>query len=104
MLPGEIPRTAGAAQAEEGEDSRLNSLTEGTSANEAAALQGFVLDLCQALGVAAPSLPTDDYRFEKPVEVVESDGNVAQNRIDAIGLAVSPWRGRRRGWQSPTRT
>ena len=55
---------------------------EGTSANEAAALQSFVLDLCHALGVSAPSPPTDDYRFEKPVEVVERDGNVAQNRID----------------------
>lgn len=55
---------------------------EGTQANEQAALQGFVLDLCHSLGVSPPNPPTDDYRFEYPVQVVERDGNLAKNRID----------------------
>ncbi|MBK7830794.1 MAG: class I SAM-dependent DNA methyltransferase [Gemmatimonadetes bacterium] len=55
---------------------------DGTTANEQAALQGFILDLCQALGVAPPNPPRDEYRFEYPVQVVDRDGNLANNRID----------------------
>ena len=55
---------------------------EGGAATEQAALQGFILDLCQALGVTAPTPPTDDYRFEYPVHVIDRDGNLANNRID----------------------
>jgi len=55
---------------------------EGTTANEQAALQGFLLDLCDALGVNAPNPPRDDYRFEYPVQVIDRDGRLAANRID----------------------
>lgn len=55
---------------------------DGTTANEQAALQGFILDLCTALGVTPPNPPRDDYRFEYPVQVVDRDGNLANNRID----------------------
>ncbi|MBK6459282.1 MAG: class I SAM-dependent DNA methyltransferase [Gemmatimonadetes bacterium] len=57
---------------------------DGTTANEQAALQGFILDLCQALGVAPPNPPRDEYRFEYPVQVVDRDGNLANNRIDCF--------------------
>jgi hypothetical protein len=57
---------------------------DGSTANEAASLQGFVLDLCGALGVVAPTPPSDDYRFEYPVQVVDRDGNLANNRIDCF--------------------
>lgn len=55
---------------------------KGTTANEQATLQGFVLELCAALGVSAPTPPTDHHRFEYPVQVVDRDGNLANNRID----------------------
>lgn len=55
---------------------------EGSTANEASSLQPFVLDLCSALGVRAPVPPTNDYSFEYHIQVVDREGNLANNRID----------------------
>lgn len=65
---------------------RLRALAErwsGVDANERAAFQTWFLQFCEALGVPAPSTPTDDYRFELPVRVVDREGELATNFIDA---------------------
>jgi hypothetical protein len=64
----------------------LRALSErwtGVEANERASFQTWFLELCAALGVPAPSPPTDDYRFELPVKVVDREGDLATNYIDA---------------------
>lgn len=65
---------------------RLRALAErwsGVDANERAAFQTWFLQFCEALGVPAPSTPTDEYRFELPVRVVDREGELATNFIDA---------------------
>jgi hypothetical protein len=65
---------------------RLKALSESwkdVSANERASFQTWFLQFCDALGVPAPAPPTDDYRFELPVRVVDRDGELATNFIDA---------------------
>ena len=54
----------------------------GVDANERASFQTWFLQLCAALGVPAPDTPTDDYRFELPVRVVDREGELATNFID----------------------
>ena len=55
----------------------------GVEANERASFQTWFLEFCAALGVPAPSPPTDEYRFELPVRVVDREGELATNFIDA---------------------
>jgi hypothetical protein len=55
----------------------------GVDANERASFQTWFLQFCEALGVPAPTTPTDAYRFELPVKVVDRDGELATNFIDA---------------------
>ncbi len=55
----------------------------GVEANERASFQTWFLQFCESLGVPAPSTPTDDYRFELPVKVVDREGELATNYIDA---------------------
>ncbi|MEX2181321.1 MAG: DNA methyltransferase [Gemmatimonadaceae bacterium] len=65
---------------------KLRELTvrwAGVEANERASFQTWFLQFCEALGVPAPATPTDDYRFELPVRVVDRDGELATNYIDA---------------------
>src|ERR1019366_8519177 len=51
--------------------------------SERASLQPFIIELCAALGVAAPA-PSDAerYQFELPVHVTERDGQTTTNFID----------------------
>jgi len=53
-----------------------------THANERASFQPWMIRFCEALGVSPPDQPTDDYRFELPVRVVDRDGNTTTNFID----------------------
>ena len=65
---------------------RLRALAESwknVDANERASFQTWFLQFCDALGVPAPLTPTDDYRFELPVKVVDREGELATNFIDA---------------------
>ena len=65
---------------------RLRALAEtwaGVEANERAAFQTWFLQFCQALGVPSPTPPTEAYRFELPVRVVDREGELATNFIDA---------------------
>lgn len=73
---------------------------EGAAASEQAALQGFILDLCQALGVTPPTPPADDYRFEYPVHVIDRDGNLANNRIDCYRAGLFALEGKATGHAS----
>lgn len=51
--------------------------------SERAALQPFIIELCAALGVAAPAPDdADRYQFELPVHVTERDGQTTTNFID----------------------
>ncbi len=52
-------------------------------ANERASFQTWFLQFCEALGVPAPLAPTDEYRFELRVKVVDREGELATNFIDA---------------------
>lgn len=53
------------------------------SASELATAQSFVLDFCDALGVAKPHpTPAQDYMFERPVTFVHGDGATSAGRID----------------------
>jgi hypothetical protein len=77
-VPIELPPPSEAAK-------RLKELAEkwaGVEANERAAFQTWFTGFCHALGVPAPEVPTDDYRFELPVKVVDRDGELATNFID----------------------
>jgi len=65
---------------------RLRALAErwaGVDANERASFQTWFLQFCEALGVPGPTTPTGDYRFELPVKVVDREGELATNFIDA---------------------
>ena len=65
---------------------QLRALAErwaGVEANERASFQTWFLEFCAALGVPAPSPPTDEYRFELPVRVVDREGELSTNFIDA---------------------
>ena len=53
-----------------------------TNANERASFQSWLIRFCEALGVAPPTPPTDDYRFELPVHVVDREGRESTNFID----------------------
>ena len=53
-----------------------------TSVNERASFQTWMLRFCEALGVPTPEPPTDDYRFELPVRVVDREGRESTNFID----------------------
>ena len=56
---------------------------QGVSASELATAQSFVLDFCDALGVAKPHpTPAQDYMFERPVTFVHGDGATSAGRID----------------------
>ncbi len=50
---------------------------------ERAVFHTWFLQLCDALGVPAPATPTDTYRFELPVSVVDREGTLTTNFIDA---------------------
>jgi hypothetical protein len=51
--------------------------------SERASLQPFIIELCAALGVAAPApSDADEYQFEFPVHVTERDGKTTTNFID----------------------
>jgi len=65
---------------------RLRALTanwKDVDANERASFQTWFLQFCEALGVPAPLTPSDEYRFELPVRVVDREGELATNFIDA---------------------
>ncbi|MCC7000983.1 MAG: class I SAM-dependent DNA methyltransferase, partial [Gemmatimonadaceae bacterium] len=65
---------------------KLRALAEAwknVAANERASFQTWFLQLCDALGVPGPTTPTDAYRFELPVKVVDREGELATNFIDA---------------------
>ncbi len=65
---------------------RLRSLAErwkDVDANERASFQTWFLQFCEALGVPSPAVPTDDFRFELPVKVVDREGELATNFVDA---------------------
>ena len=51
-------------------------------ASERASFQPWLIQFCEALGVPAPTPPTDDYQFELPVRVTERDGRETTNFID----------------------
>ncbi len=51
-------------------------------ATERGAFQPWFIELCEALGVPKPS-QTSDYQFELPVRVVDREGELATNFIDA---------------------
>ncbi len=53
-----------------------------TDVNERASFQTWMLRFCEALGVATPEPPTDAYRFELPVSVVDREGRESTNFID----------------------
>lgn len=56
---------------------------QGVTASELATAQSFVLDFCDALGVAKPHpTPAQDYMFERPVTFVHGDGATSAGRID----------------------
>ena len=60
----------------------LASAWADASANERASFQPWLLRFCEALGVPAPEPPTDAYRFELPVAVIDREGRQAVNFID----------------------
>lgn len=51
-------------------------------ASERSSFQSWLLDFCDALGVGDPVPPTDDYRFELPIHVVDREGRETTNYID----------------------
>lgn len=61
---------------------RLAADWSATNANERASFQSWLIRFCEALDVGAPTPPTDDYRFELPVHVVDRDGRESTNFID----------------------
>ena len=68
-----------------GAPSRLRDLAHawaGSNVNERASFQTWMLRFCEALGVATPEPPTDAYRFELPVSVVDREGRESTNFID----------------------
>ncbi|MGI8403970.1 MAG: hypothetical protein ACR2OE_04250, partial [Thermomicrobiales bacterium] len=68
-----------------GAPGRLRDLAHawaGNNVNERASFQTWMLRFCEALGVATPEPPTDAYRFELPVSVVDREGRESTNFID----------------------
>ncbi len=64
---------------------RLRNLSHSwanSTANERASFQPWMMRFCEALGVASPEPPTDAYRFELPVSVVDREGRESTNFID----------------------
>ncbi len=64
---------------------RLRALAESwaaTRASERASFQPWLIQLCEALGVAAPVPPTEQYQFEYPVRVIDRGGRESTNFID----------------------
>lgn len=64
---------------------RLRALAQawaGNTANERASFQSWMNAFCDALGVAPPVPPTDDYRYELPVQMVDREGRESTNFID----------------------
>jgi hypothetical protein len=64
---------------------RLRQLAESwatTTINERASFQTWLIRFCEALGVEPPDPPTDDYRFELPVRMVDREGRESTNFID----------------------
>ena len=56
---------------------------QGVTASELATAQSFVIDFCDALGVAKPHpTPAQDYMFERPVTFSHGDGSTSAGRID----------------------
>src|SRR5665213_2313149 len=49
---------------------------------ERASFQTWMLRFCEALGVDTPDPPTDAYRFELPIAVVDREGRESPNYID----------------------
>ena len=64
---------------------RLRALAQawaGNTANERASFQSWMNAFCDALGVAPPVPPTDEYRYELPVHMVDREGRESTNFID----------------------
>ncbi len=64
---------------------RLRDLSESwaaTTINERGSFQTWLIRFAEALGVAPPDPPTDDYRFELPVRIVDREGRESTNFID----------------------
>jgi hypothetical protein len=64
---------------------RLRQLAEDwaeTSVNERGSFQTWLIRFCEALGVEPPDPPTDDYRFELPIRMVDREGRESTNFID----------------------
>ncbi|HET7563992.1 MAG TPA: type IIL restriction-modification enzyme MmeI, partial [Gemmatimonadaceae bacterium] len=64
---------------------RLRQLSESwatTHINERGSFQTWLIRFCEALGVEPPDPPTDDYRFELPVKMVDREGRESTNFID----------------------
>jgi len=64
---------------------RLRRLAEswtGNTANERAVFQTWLIRFCEALGVEPPDPPTDEYRFELPIPIIDREGRESTNFVD----------------------
>ena len=61
----------------------------GNTANERASFQSWMNAFCDALGVVPPVPPTDDYRYELPVHMVDLEGRESTNFIDCWKAATT---------------
>jgi hypothetical protein len=52
------------------------------TANERSVFQAWLVRFCEALGVSPPVPPTDRYRFELPVHIIDREGRESVNYID----------------------
>src|SRR5829696_2037016 len=80
MSAASLPPVSSAERAERLR--RLATEWSATNANERASFQSWLIRFSEALGVAPPTPPTDDYRFELPVQVVDREGRESTNFID----------------------
>jgi len=64
---------------------KLRQLAEswaGTVVNECGGFQTWLIRFCEALGVAPPDPPTENYRFELPIRMMDREGRESTNFID----------------------
>jgi hypothetical protein len=54
----------------------------GSSINERGSFQTWLIRFCEALEVEPPDPPTDDYRFELPIRMMDREGRESPNFID----------------------
>ena len=84
---------------------RLKQLAESWSSNtvnERAGFQTWLIRFSEALGVETPDPPTDDYRFELPVRVMDREGRESTNFIDCWKAGHFALEAKASGGGSPT--